>query len=441
MTELTLVRRVLAVPVALLLALLLQVILVNRAPLPGGAAPDLVLLVVAALGATMGPMTGLLAGFCGGLALDIAPPGSHLAGEFALVCCLVGYACGRVRNAVDQSESRASVVSLAVVAAGVAAGEAARAALGMMLSDPDVTGPVVKHVLPTAILYDLLLCPFVLWLVAAAVRRSAPARVTDPHRMRPRAAAQYGALRLATAGAAPKLRFGGAPVAARPAPARKEPRLRLAGANSSSFSRTNGGTWKPHAPLARQRPVSVNFSGSRGGLIGGGLPGGALGPSLYGRAPARLKGPGKGWLRTGKPGKSATPAVRRSAPGKGWLRVGKPATASFRRSAPGKGWLRVGKPAAAASFRRSAPGKGWLRAGKPARVNMRRSSPSKGWLSSGRPATPNFRRSSPSRGWMGSGRHATPKGSGRPATPKWRRKSAGSSWLGGSRHRRLGGRR
>ena len=46
----------------------------RRAPLPGGVAPDLVLLVVVALALSSGPMPGLITGFCAGLALDIAPP-------------------------------------------------------------------------------------------------------------------------------------------------------------------------------------------------------------------------------------------------------------------------------------------------------------------------------------------------------------------------------
>ena len=43
-----------------------------------------------------------------------------------------------------------------------AAGEAGKAALGMLLSDPDVTTAAVRSVLPGAILYDLLLAPLVL---------------------------------------------------------------------------------------------------------------------------------------------------------------------------------------------------------------------------------------------------------------------------------------
>ena len=36
----------------------------------------------------------MITGFAAGLALDIAPPGSGYIGEYALVLCLVGWACG-----------------------------------------------------------------------------------------------------------------------------------------------------------------------------------------------------------------------------------------------------------------------------------------------------------------------------------------------------------
>ena len=48
MSVLRRIARALAIPVVLLLAVTLQLALVNRAPLPGGATPDLVLLLEAA---------------------------------------------------------------------------------------------------------------------------------------------------------------------------------------------------------------------------------------------------------------------------------------------------------------------------------------------------------------------------------------------------------
>ena len=73
---------------------IVQLTIVDRIAFPGGAGPNLVLLAVAALALAGGPLTGVLIGFWGGLALDVAPPGSHFVGQDALVFCLIGYACG-----------------------------------------------------------------------------------------------------------------------------------------------------------------------------------------------------------------------------------------------------------------------------------------------------------------------------------------------------------
>src|SRR6202034_3974685 len=89
------------------------------------------------------------------------------------------------------------VTSLTVMALGTAAGEAGTAALGRLLSDPDVTGQGIRHVLPWAIVYDLLLCPFVLWLVSLVLRRPAL-----EHAPRPELTHIAGAFRIASAGAA-----------------------------------------------------------------------------------------------------------------------------------------------------------------------------------------------------------------------------------------------
>jgi len=160
------VKRALLSVVVLGTALMLQLTVVNRLPLPGAGAPDLVLLAVVALGLCGGPAAGAITGFCAGLALDIAPPGSYLIGEYALVFCLVGYACGWLRGVV----SRSALLTIAAAMAAAAAGEALSAAVGLAVSDPQVTWPAVRQVLPAAIVYDAVLAPFVLYLVVRAVR-------------------------------------------------------------------------------------------------------------------------------------------------------------------------------------------------------------------------------------------------------------------------------
>jgi len=370
MTVLRRIAQALAIPVALLLAVTLQLAVVNRAPFPGGATPDLVLLAVAAIAVCTGPMTGMLAGFCGGLALDIAPPAAHLAGEYALVFCLVGYLCGRVRNAITYSTGERTMwTSLTIMAVGVAAGEAGKAALGRMLSDPNVTSPAIKHVLPVAIIYDLLLCPFAYWLVSLVLRRPAPERAP-----RPEFAQVATAFRVASAGAlgaVPTLRLAGStPPPARP-PVRQEPKLRLGSARSSSLSGTYAASSTAKPPLVSGRAVKLNFAEHRSGTAA--------------PRPRQRTSPGKGWLRA-RPGSSTgAPVLKHRPPPRGWLRAQRPAgTPAVRTGSPPKGWLHAERPAGAPALSRKSPGKGWLRPAKPI-TPARRKKPGRGWL---RPAKP-----------------------------------------------------
>jgi rod shape-determining protein MreD len=398
MTAARKVIRALAVPVALIIAVIAQLTIVNRAPLPGGGAPDLVLLVVAASAVTMGPMVGTLAGFAGGLALDVAPPGGHLAGEYALVFCLVGYFCGRISAAIeDATGERQAVTSLTLVALGAAAGEAGKAALGMMVSDPNVTGPAIKHVLPGAILYDLLLAPFVLWLMAVAVRRPAPERAPQPvFSQSPRLA---GALRGASVGAAPGLRLAGSTRLPVPPSVRSEPRLRLANARSPALSRTAAASSLAPTAMPGGRTPKVGFATAGRGN--------SLGAASALRTPQGLNGksPGKGWLRAdklaGMAAVATTPA--RKSPPRGWLRADRPAGAPAPRfKSPGSGWLRPDRPKRPA-WRGKSPGRGWLRPDKPAPA-PRLKSPGRGWLRPVRPVRRNWYTRSPSGRWLRRGR-------------------------------------
>ena len=126
-------RRVIFAVTAILAAVVLQTALLDRLPLPGGSAPNLVLLLVVTLALASGPMDGMLIGFGAGLALDMAPPASNLLGLSALVFCVIGYGCGRLRGPLERS----TWLPLAVVALGVTAGEALYALAGMIFGDPD----------------------------------------------------------------------------------------------------------------------------------------------------------------------------------------------------------------------------------------------------------------------------------------------------------------
>jgi cell shape-determining protein MreD len=119
-----------------------------------------VLLAVVAIGLTGGSKTGIIAGFCAGLALDLAPPANELIGQYALVFCLVGYFCGRLTFTLRRS----AVLALAAAAAIGAAAELLAAGLVLVLDTPQVTLATVAQVLPSSVLYDVLLSPLVLFV-------------------------------------------------------------------------------------------------------------------------------------------------------------------------------------------------------------------------------------------------------------------------------------
>ncbi|MQA87822.1 MAG: rod shape-determining protein MreD [Streptosporangiales bacterium] len=154
-------------------ALVGQVTLVARLPLPGGVTPDLVLLVVVAFALTNGPLPGSVTGFAAGLAADLAPPADHTIGRYALVLCLVGYLCGLVQ---DDLKDSANLAFLAMVV-GVTGGSLLYVGVGAVLGDLRVTWPAVTRVLPLSLLYDFVLSPFVLYVVTWLVRR------VDQHRV------------------------------------------------------------------------------------------------------------------------------------------------------------------------------------------------------------------------------------------------------------------
>jgi rod shape-determining protein MreD len=245
-------------------ALVLQLTVVNGVPWPGGGSPDLVLLVVVALGLCGSPASGALTGFLAGLSLDIAPPGSYLIGAYALVFCLVGYGCGRLGS--PRADSVWRPVGCAVAAA--AAGEALQAGLGRLSGDPQVTWQAVREVLPTSVVYDAILSPFVLYLLMRLLiwaeelgPGSQLAQTVSPEQART-AAALPGAGLLGGAG---WLTGPAAGNAARAGQAGRVPRLREAAARSGdgwiggdpASRRTAGGRgagWRSARRPPRLRP-------------------------------------------------------------------------------------------------------------------------------------------------------------------------------------------
>jgi rod shape-determining protein MreD len=460
--------------VALFAAVVVQLTVVNRLPLPGGSGPDLVLLLVTAIAVVTTPALAAVTGFASGLAVDVAPPAAHYAGEYALVFCLAGYGAARVNRAIANiTGEHDPVTAFTVMAVAAAAGEAGKAALGMLLSAPDVTTAGVSRVLPVAILYDLLLSPLVFWLVAR-VTRGAVAWSTGPERapgpqfspeqrlasvFRQASTGAAPSLHLAGSGTAygppaaprrlPSLRFAGSgkDYAAMPA-AGRIPKLRFSGARSAAALRTvPGSPGGPRSPLPAGSARKVNFAGDL--------------PARTGTRPVRT--PGKNWLRAGSA--PALGIAKRPArgPSRGWLAAagadglisqgGK--TSRRKRARPrgfGTGAFGAGRAsapiapqlprtAAEALAARSAPSGLSALAGAGTPLAGGRS-PQAGWLSGGRGAPAPIVRRSPRSGWLGSARRRprTVIGSGVGgravigSSRNWYTASPSGAWLRRSKH-------
>lgn len=157
-------------------ALAAELSLATRLPL-GAATPDLVLLVVVALGLAFGSRTGVLTGFAGGLALDLVPPADSPVGRWAFALCLVGYLAGVTADAGPRSLPATMLVVVLCSGAGLAL----YALLGFLMDDDRVNWDSFARVVPRALVSDLVLSPLIFPLVRALPRRSrAPAHAVRP---------------------------------------------------------------------------------------------------------------------------------------------------------------------------------------------------------------------------------------------------------------------
>lgn len=138
---------------SVVLALLAQVMLVNRLPLPGGGAPDLVLLAVIGAALGRGAQHGAVLGFCAGLLVDIMPPSAHLVGQYAFALAVVGYVAGR--GAGGPVTTVVLCVLIAPLLAALVVG---------LVSDPRVTVAALTERVPVTVVYTLLISPIVIWL-------------------------------------------------------------------------------------------------------------------------------------------------------------------------------------------------------------------------------------------------------------------------------------
>ena len=165
--------RVLVALAAVVVALVLQVSLFPHLAWQG-IVPNLCLLVVVASALTLDAPSALLLGFAAGVALDLAPPADHVAGRWALALVIVGYVAGRVRQDVRPTATAVIVT----VAASSFVGTSVFALSGLLLRDPALSVPDLLQVILVAVLWDIMLTPFVLPLVMRMFHRLQPARAT-----------------------------------------------------------------------------------------------------------------------------------------------------------------------------------------------------------------------------------------------------------------------
>ena len=162
--------RALVAAAAVGLALALQVSLFPHLAWHG-VVPNVCLLVVVGAALTRGPQFAMVLGFAAGVLLDLAPPADHLAGRWALALVVVGYVAGRVRQDVRPS---ATTVVLTVAASSFV-GTSLFALSGVLLGDP-LGIPDLLEVIAVALLWDVVLTPFVLPPVMALFRLLEPDR-------------------------------------------------------------------------------------------------------------------------------------------------------------------------------------------------------------------------------------------------------------------------
>jgi rod shape-determining protein MreD len=164
--------RALAAAAAVLVALLLQVSLLPHLAWQG-VVPNLVLLVVVAAALTRGPQFAMVVGFAAGALIDLAPPADHTAGRWALALVVVGYVAGRVRS--ESTPTATTVVS--TVAASSFIGTSLFAMTGLVLGELSVGVGELLLVIGLAVVWDVVLTPFVLPPLMAMFRRLEPARL------------------------------------------------------------------------------------------------------------------------------------------------------------------------------------------------------------------------------------------------------------------------
>lgn len=155
-------------------ASLLQVTLVASLDVAGGAA-DLLLLVLVAAALLRGSLTGAVAGFFGGLLVDVTT--LDTLGVSALLYALIGYWVGRYGETTGRDRAHAPLLAVLVATAGVAyAGYGLHFLIG---DDVSARRALFDTLLPTIALNLLLGRPVFALCRSLLGRTAAPATATE----------------------------------------------------------------------------------------------------------------------------------------------------------------------------------------------------------------------------------------------------------------------
>ena len=160
------------VGVVILLAVILQVAVFNLVAV-NGVVPNLALIVVVAASIARGPQLGAVVGFTAGLLIDLAPPADHVAGRWALALVIVAVLAGRVRG----DARRSPLAGLTTVAVCSFVGTSLFALSGVVLGDHALPPGEMVQVIGIALLWDLVVAPFVLPPLIAVFDRTRSAEL------------------------------------------------------------------------------------------------------------------------------------------------------------------------------------------------------------------------------------------------------------------------
>ena len=119
-----------------------------------GAEPDLLLVTIVAVALVAGSLTGAVAGFCGGLLVDVMTLGTL--GTTSIVLILVGYWAGRYGETTGRGRGYApSLAAFALTIVAVIGGVALHFLLGQSVSGRTA----LVTVIPSALLAAVLVIP------------------------------------------------------------------------------------------------------------------------------------------------------------------------------------------------------------------------------------------------------------------------------------------